>query len=61
MVGLLPDKIPLETAAVLAGHPFIEDVDAFGPQIAYAAPRIRQSQGDGNVCGRIFLPDWSKL
>lgn len=40
MVGLLPDKIPLETAAVLAGHPFIEDVDAFGPQIAYATPRI---------------------
>lgn len=40
MVGLLPDKIPLEMAAVLAGHPFIEDADAFGPQIAYAAPRI---------------------
>ena len=55
MVGLLPDKIPLKFTAVLAGHPFIEDVDAFGPQIAYATPRVRQSQGDGNVCGRIFF------
>lgn len=54
MVGLLPDKVPFETPAVLAGHPFIEDVDAFCPQIAYAAPRIGQSQGNGNIRNRIF-------
>lgn len=40
MVGLLPKEIQFKLGAVLAGHPFIEDVDAFGPQIAYATPRI---------------------